>query len=128
MPFDRDEVIVESADGREFILLHALCFYRPNRECITVPAGATTDGASTPHLMWRLLPPFGDYWMAALLHDWLYRHGDKPRAEADRIFLEAMTDLGVSWFKRTAIYLGVRIGGRRAYRAGNRPVSLSASK
>ena len=34
------------------------------------------------------------------------------RADADRIFLEALEALNVGWVQRYALYLGVRVGAR----------------
>jgi hypothetical protein len=39
---------------------------------ITVPAGFVTDFASTPRAIWAVLPPFGTYQLAAVVHDFLY--------------------------------------------------------
>ena len=46
-----------------------VCGYR-----FTVPAGATTDGASIPRFLWRVCghPLMAPRVYAALLHDWIY--------------------------------------------------------
>ena len=46
-----------------------VCGYR-----FTVPAGATTDGASIPRFLWRVCghPLESPRLYAALLHDWIY--------------------------------------------------------
>ena len=54
---------------------------------ITAPAGFETDFASVPRLFWRIVPPWGRYSPAAVVHDFLYHTGLVTRAEADRIFL-----------------------------------------
>jgi hypothetical protein len=84
---------------------------------IDVPAGFETDFASVPQLFWNILPPCGSYGKAAVIHDAIYRTATLPitRAEADAIFLEAMTFLGVGWFTRTIMYIGVRIFGASSY-------------
>lgn len=78
---------------------------------IEVPLGFVTDFASIPRLFWDLLPPWGKYGKAAVLHDYLYSTALFTRAHCDRIFLEAMGTLGVRWITRWTMYLGVRIGG-----------------
>jgi len=82
---------------------------------ITVPKGFQTDFASTPRL-----PVI--YWLtgnvaakAAVVHDYLYSSGQFPRAMADAIFREASEVIGVSWFRRWTMWLGVRIGGSSHY-------------
>lgn len=86
---------------------------------LRIPAGFVTDFASIPQALWNILPPAGAYARAAVVHDFLYRtRGLATRAEADGVFLEAMGELRVSWRRRHAMWLGVRIFGGRAFRAG----------
>jgi len=51
--------------------------YQGARDWFTVPAGFSTDLASVPRLLWWLIPPFGMYERAAIIHDYLYVH--RPR-------------------------------------------------
>jgi hypothetical protein len=78
---------------------------------ITVPSGFITDFASSPWLMWWLIPPDGEYTQAAVLHDYLYVKQIYVRKEADDIFLEAMVVLDVPIFKRWLMYRAVRMWG-----------------
>lgn len=101
---------------------------------IRVPAKFVTDLASIPQILWNILPPIGAYDAAAVVHDYLYTLGGferslvappgyEPlryiehvtRAQADRVLLEAMEVLDVEWWKRRAIYAGIRIGGWKAW-------------
>ena len=107
---------VETSDGRNCVLLEPLVYVRMTGEIITVPAGTTTDGASTPRLLWRLIPPFGRYWPAAVLHDYLYRFTDRPKDVCDSILREAMLSLGVDEVTTETIYEGVNLGGWKAFR------------
>lgn len=121
-------------DGHWWVLVFPL-EYCVNGDSITVPAGFKTDFASTPRWLWWLLPPHGRYSAAAIVHDWLYYRGTadhwcggccaghyeweldvRYRAAADRIFLEAMDQLGVLLGVRRAMYRAVRIFGYRAWR------------
>ena len=54
---------------------------------IEVPAGFETDFASVPRLFWRVVPPWGRYSPAAVVHDYLYHTGKVSRLAADRLFL-----------------------------------------
>lgn len=85
---------------------------------IEAPAGFITDGASVPRVFWNILSPFGDYFGPAVIHDLLYspRNRRFTRAQADRIFLDAMIDAGVPFSRRRVIYLAVRLGGWAAFR------------
>ncbi len=75
---------------------------------ITVPAGFVTDFASVPRFLWFIFPPMGTYNPATVLHDYLCKMEGYPRFMADAIFREAMRELGVPWWRRVAMYLGVR--------------------
>jgi hypothetical protein len=89
---------------------------------ITVPVGFMTDGASVPRIFWNVLSPFGDYFSAAVIHDFLYSPHNRrfDRRTCDRIFLAAMIDAGVPFIRRRVIYRAVRLGGWAAFR-GNPP-------
>ncbi len=78
---------------------------------ITVPAGFETDLASVPRALWSILPPFGKYMPAALIHDYGYITQARSRKETDLIFRESMKVLGVSWRRRNVMYWAVRAGG-----------------
>ena len=80
---------------------------------VTVPAGFTTDFASVPRILPIVFACFGARCQPeAVVHDWLYRRGsDVTRAQADRVFLEAMESRGKPWRLRFPMYLGVRLFG-----------------
>lgn len=106
---------VESTDGHNFSLLEPFTFTSSKGEVIEVPAGTKTDGATTPRALWPTLPPFGTYWRAAVLHDYLYRDSKRPKAECDSLLLDAMQLIGVDSGIRTVIYEGVHLGGWGAF-------------
>lgn len=81
----------------------------------TIPAGFVTDLASTPAWIHDRLPPDGPWAPAAVLHDWLYVTNQVPRAEADRLFLQAMIDLGIPVRQRFPMYAAVAFFGGDAY-------------
>lgn len=86
-----------------------------NSDVIEVPAGFVTDLASVPRIFWTLLPPDGKYAKAAIIHDYLYDNALRTKKEADLIFLDGMTVLGVPKWKRTVMYWAVRMFGRGNY-------------
>jgi hypothetical protein len=86
---------------------------------ITVQAGEVTDFASIPRAFYPIFLPTGPYARAAGLHDHLYRaKGEATRAQADAVFLEAMTTLGVNRVTRQILYRGVRWFGGSSYKGG----------
>lgn len=89
-------------------------------EWVYVPSGYLTDGASVPRIFWNIIPPWGSYGQAAVVHDIVCEYlsvtkDGKPspvtRAQCDAILLEAMTVMGVPRLTRTLIY-----GAVSAYR------------
>ncbi|HCH8504641.1 TPA: DUF1353 domain-containing protein, partial [Salmonella enterica] len=74
-----------------------------------------TDLASVPRIFWTPLPPDGKYAKAAIIHDYLYDNALRTKKEADRIFLDGMTVLGVPKWKRTVMYWAVRLFGQGRY-------------
>ncbi len=80
---------------------------------VSVPAGYLTDGASVPQLFWNMIPPWGKYGQAAVVHDLLCEYlsvvcNGRPerisRAYCDNILNEAMVSLRVPDAKRLTIY------------------------
>ena len=106
-------------DGRRWRLLSQFEYHvgaLGSSDRIAVPIDFITDFASVPRPLWALLPPWGRYGKAVVLHDWLYADQSRKRKAADLILLEAMEVLGVGKLTRLAIYSGVRVGGWLAWR------------
>src|SRR6266850_4958854 len=60
-------------DGQDSVLMADLKYQIGNTNyVIIVPAGFVTDFASTPRAIWAVLPPVGQYQLAAVVHDFLY--------------------------------------------------------
>ena len=72
-----------------------------------IPKGFVFDGAS-------YVDEDNNVRGAALLHDYFYRAAEirtYTRKEVDQLFRKAMLEFGVSTWKSTTIYYGVRVGG-----------------
>jgi len=82
-----------------------------SKDFVFVPSGFKTDFASVPRIFWAILPPDGHYTQASCLHDFLYSKKVRSRVECDKIFLESMKVLKVSWWKRRVIFHAVRLFG-----------------
>jgi hypothetical protein len=128
MPFLTESVSVSTSDGRNFTLLTPLVFQCADGRMFRAMIGATTDGASTPQVGWNLIPPFGAYWRAAVLHDAAYRCALEqqqvnatwvrvmlPKDQADALLLEAMESCGVDFATRETIYEAVTKLGDNAW-------------
>lgn len=102
---------------------------------VYVPAGYLTDGASVPRLLWSLIPPWGKYGQAAVVHDIVCEYlsitaDGTPlpvtRKECDAILLEAMTVLGVPMWQRKTIHCAVSL--YRALSGVSQPTATDAKR
>jgi hypothetical protein len=106
------------ADGDTWVLMRAFGYdvgAEDSGDQVNVPIGFQTDFASIPRPFWIILPKWGRYGNAAVIHDWLYWSQERPRPAADAILLEAMTVLAVGTVTRVAIYWAVRCFGGLAW-------------
>ena len=119
-------VVEVMPSGKRFRLYNDFTYlWRREYIEIHVRRGFVTDFASIPKIFRIIIPKLGRWNKAALIHDAIYqdrsfclnalRHR-LTRQDADLIFLDAMTDLGVAKWKRTLMYLSVRVGGWMAWR------------
>jgi len=87
-------------------------------EWVYVPGGYLTDGASVPRLFWNVIPPWGAYGQAAVVHDIVCEHltitkdgypFPVTRQVCDSILDEAMAALEVPYLTRKAITASVAL-------------------
>jgi hypothetical protein len=113
MPFEAGEVVVRRLDD-EFWAVEEQLVYRGRRDRFIVPAGFRTDFASVPRVVVWLIPRFGRYTAAAVLHDWLctvgIETGQVTSREADGLFRRVMREQGVPVVRRWLMWAGVRWG------------------
>jgi len=109
-------------DGTRFATTKAYRYrVGATRHEIVVPEGFVTDYASIPAGPFRaLFERQGRYSRAALVHDYLYWSQSCSRAQADNLFMIAMTELGVRERERGPIYQAVRLGGESAWNENTR--------
>ncbi|WP_108061099.1 DUF1353 domain-containing protein [Poseidonibacter lekithochrous] len=101
-------------DGKSWVILSEFQYEigaLGSGNLINVKENFITDFASVPWPLTILIPRWGKYGKAAVLHDWLYWNQTKTRKEADDIMLEAMDILNVEEWKKKLIYNGVRFFG-----------------
>jgi len=115
-PFD--ELVVKPIKNQRWKLLAPLQYRTKTGVFIHISSGFITDLASIPKALRLFYSVNGNHREAAVLHDWGYYksgHVSKgvqfTRAQVDKLFLEAMKELGVGWFKRHSMYYAVRVGG-----------------
>ena len=113
MPFETDHITVRRRDDDTWLVVEPLV-YRGREDVFRVPAGFPTDFASVPRVVVWLVPRFGRYTPAAILHDWLVSEGLDAGVvsarDADGIFRRVMRELGVPVVRRWLMWAGVRWG------------------
>jgi hypothetical protein len=118
MPFDDGDVVVRYDEGKWWKLEEPIT-YRGNKDVFTVPHQFRTDFASVPRPFVWLLPPYGAYTKAAILHDYLCKpEAEVRRADADGLFRRAMWELGVPFIRRWMMWAAVRLA---SFLRGARP-------
>lgn len=112
-----DELIVKSV-GSKWQLTESFTFYFEQNgkvKNLKIPKGFITDFASVPKILFSIFPPIGRYNKATIIHDYLYSKKVLPRKTADLYFLQAMQVLGVSKWRRYAMFYAVRFFGAKSY-------------
>lgn len=106
---------VGTDDGHNFFLLEGFKYTAKNGQEVLATPDFSSDGASTPSLLWSVIPPFGKYWMAAVLHDVCYRFLQLPKDRCDDLLKEAMELLEVPKVIAHPIYEGVHLFGWNSF-------------
>ena len=105
-------LVAEAVDGGW--RLHAPLVYYSDvlGRTVTVPEGDCSDLASVPRIFRWIVPVANaKNRKAAVVHDYLCTHGDgvvKNQKQADKVFREALSVLGLGRFKSGALYYPVR--------------------
>ena len=111
-------VVSPLADGKTWVIVRDFGYdvgAENSGDHIGVAICFQTDFASIPRPFWAILPKWGRYGNATVVHDWLYWTQTRPRREADAILLEAMAVLGVTPLVKYAMYWAVRLFGWLAW-------------
>ncbi|MFV0527018.1 MAG: DUF1353 domain-containing protein [Acidimicrobiales bacterium] len=98
-------------EGKRWRLVEPF-LYRGKRDLFSVPRGFTTDFASVPRVVVWLLPRYGRWTQAAILHDYLWalaREGQVSRVDADGLFYRALRELQVPFLRRWMMWAAVRL-------------------
>jgi hypothetical protein len=113
MPFTGSVVVRENEgdDGSTWQLVEPLA-YQGRDEPLVVPEGFETDFASVPTWLTWLIPRYGRYTKAAILHDWLCKRAERGEfrwVDADGVFRRMMRELGVPVLRRWLMWTAVRL-------------------
>jgi hypothetical protein len=121
MPFVSDvNAITVRRHGDDMWTLTEPVVYRGAVDTFTVPRGYVTDFASIPAVVVWLIPRYGRWTPAAILHDYLItdaqRAGTISSRDTDGLFRRVMRELGVSTPHRWLMWAGVRWGSLTGHR------------
>jgi hypothetical protein len=117
-------IVSPMSDGRSWKLVAPFEYHVGNKQSLTViivPNQFITDFASVPRSFWGIIPPWGKYGKAAIVHDYLYctktyLNDTCTRQLADEIFYEAMLVLKVPKWQAKVMYYAVRWFGYLAWK------------
>ena len=83
-----------------------------NEYFITIPKGFRTDLSSVPKILWGIFPPFGNFLLASIVHDYLYVIKYKSnRAFCDKEMLIISNKLNKNKIDNYLRYWAVRLFG-----------------
>ncbi|MBN1787855.1 MAG: DUF1353 domain-containing protein [Sedimentisphaerales bacterium] len=118
--FTENLIVSPLPDGKTWVLRKSFSYdvgEKDSGETIKVPAGFLTDFTTIPRIFWAILPRWGKYGNAAVIHDYLYwmQFEKYSRKRADQIFLEGMLVLNTRKWIAKIIYLSVKYFGSIAW-------------
>src|SRR5579863_2218818 len=99
-------------DGINMKVLEAYSYTDASGHALSAQPGFVTDGASIPRALWSIVgSPFtGKYVGAAVIHDVGCEAHKYSWQVTDRMFYDAMLDLGVGEHLAKLMYYGVLVG------------------
>lgn len=80
-----------------------------------VPLGFQSDGASIPRIFWWFADPAGEFFEAAVLHDYLYNSAIGTKDKADLAFYQTALHFKATTWKAKVAYYAVKLAGRGSY-------------
>lgn len=86
-PVVNSKIIQSSNKWKQYKLQRSVRVMLSNKNILVIPKGFEWDLSSVPRIFWALLPPSGDFEIAALIHDYLYQNKMYNRAFNDKEML-----------------------------------------
>ncbi|WP_069164414.1 DUF1353 domain-containing protein [Nocardia altamirensis] len=108
MAFVDSGLVVEELDAKFWRVVNPLV-YQGDTEEFVIPAGFRTDFASVPRALVWLVPRYGAYTRAAILHDFLRNTDVVSTVDADGLFRRCLHEFGVSLPRRWMMWAAVRL-------------------
>ncbi len=76
-----------SGNRQKFKIMSPIKIKLSNYEVISIPKGFVTDLSSVPNYLWWAFSPYGNFLLAAIIHDYLYVNNLFNRKFADKEML-----------------------------------------
>lgn len=89
-----------------------------NGDIITIPQGFKWDLSSSPKFLWGIVPPFGDFLFAALVHDYIYIEKTHSKEFADKEMLFWSNIINDNKLDNKVRYYAVKWFGKTVWRKG----------
>ena len=103
---------VPSKRGKKWKTANELRVELSDKSVLIIPVGFETDLSSVPKFLWGIMPPFGNFLIGALVHDYLYIAKDKRgRKFADKEMLRLSNLHNKNKIDNYIRYYGVRVFG-----------------
>lgn len=91
---------------------------------ITIPKGFTTDLSSVPNFLWFAFSPYGNFLLAAIIHDFIYVYKTHTRKFADKEMLIWSNKINPkNKFDNYVRYYGVRLFGGKWYNKNSKTIN-----
>lgn len=94
-------------------LLQPIAVNLTNGQTIEIPKGFVTDLSSVPRFLWGIAPPFGDFLLAAIIHDFLYTNHIQNRSFCDDEMFTWSNVLNANKLDNFIRWVAVRLFGKR---------------
>jgi hypothetical protein len=117
------ERIYDAEKWKSYRLLNDVHVILSNGELIHIPAGFEWDLSSVPRLFWAILPPDGDFEIAALIHDYLYQKKLFTRRFADKEMLVFSNATNRSKVDNYIRFYAVRLFGWSVWNKKKKPTT-----
>lgn len=116
-PIQLSPIYKENLNTAKFSLLKDITVQLSNGDIITIPKGFKTDLSSVPNFLWSVLSPYGDFLLAAIIHDYLYVKDYISQKFADKEMLIWSNKINPrKKLDNLVRYWGVRLFGKSVYK------------
>jgi len=103
---------IPSKKGKKWKIFEQIDVPLSDGSILKIPKGFETDLSSVPKFLWGILPPFGNFLLAALVHDYLYVEKDsRGRKFADKEMLIISNKRNKNKVDNYLRYFAVRVFG-----------------